>query len=70
MFSNNLTICLGLLSSAVYVLVYTPLKLVSTMSFIIGAFPGAMPALFVGYAAVSGKIDQAALFLFLIAFFL
>ena len=52
----------------VYVWVYTPMKRTSYWSLVVGAVPGAMPAL-MGYAAVSGKIDAVGMTLFGIVFF-
>lgn len=52
----------------VYVWVYTPMKRTSYWSLVVGAVPGAMPAL-MGYTAVSGKIDAVGMTLFGIVFF-
>lgn len=51
-----------------YVLVYTPMKQRSPWALVVGAVPGAMPAL-MGYTAASGTIDAASLSLFGIVFF-
>lgn len=51
-----------------YVLVYTPMKRTSYWSLVVGAVPGAMPAL-MGYAASSGAVDAVGLTLFGIVFF-
>lgn len=51
-----------------YVLVYTPLKPVTTLNTLVGAIPGALPPV-VGYAAAAGYVDTRALALFLILFF-
>ncbi len=66
--SNVLTTILGLFSLVAYVLVYTPMKRVSCLALIVGAVPGAMPAL-MGYTAASGKLDTKGLALFGLAFF-
>ena len=50
-----------------YVLVYTPLKRVTTANTLVGAVPGALPPL-VGYAAGAGHLDRHAMVLFLILF--
>ncbi|RMG16555.1 MAG: protoheme IX farnesyltransferase [Deltaproteobacteria bacterium] len=50
-----------------YVLVYTPLKRLSPLSTVVGAFPGALPTL-VGYAAVSETLRPPAFVLFAILF--
>lgn len=52
----------------VYVLVYTPMKRTSYWSLIVGAVPGAMPAL-MGYTAATGEVDAVGLTLFGIVFF-
>jgi protoheme IX farnesyltransferase len=51
-----------------YVLVYTPLKPVTTLNTLVGAVPGALPPV-VGYAAAAGRVDARALALFAILFF-
>ena len=51
-----------------YVLVYTPLKRVTTLNTLVGAVPGALPPV-VGYAAGAGVVDLRAGILFLILFF-
>ncbi len=66
--TNLLTVMLGMASLVAYVLIYTPMKRLSTWALVVGAFPGAMPAL-MGYTAVSGQIDAAGLALFGLAFF-
>jgi len=66
--TNLLTAALGVGSLLAYVLVYTPMKRFSTWALVVGAVPGAMPAL-MGYTAVSGKIDITGLALFGLAFF-
>jgi len=50
-----------------YVLVYTPLKRVSSLSVLVGAVPGALPPV-IGWAAATGHLDPAALVLFGILF--
>ena len=50
-----------------YVLVYTPLKRVTTLNTLVGAAPGAAPPL-IGCAAASGAIDLPALVVFAIMF--
>jgi protoheme IX farnesyltransferase len=56
------------LIAATYVLVYTPLKRVTTLNTLVGAIPGALPPV-VGYVAAAGVVDTTAALLFLILFF-
>ena len=58
----------GLISILLYVLSYTPLKRVSTISIFVGAIPGAIPFL-LGYVAATDNFDLAAGILFAIQFF-
>ncbi|MAO33888.1 MAG: protoheme IX farnesyltransferase [Flavobacteriales bacterium] len=58
----------GLISILLYVLSYTPLKRVSTISIFVGAIPGAIPFL-LGYVAATDKFELAAGVLFAIQFF-
>lgn len=66
--TNVLTAALGLLTSAVYLGAYTPLKKVSPVCTFVGAFPGAMPPV-LGWTAIRGGFDWEALVLFAIVFF-
>ena len=66
-FVNPLTLLLGAASLAIYVLVYTPLKRISSLSTVVGAVPGALPPL-MGWAAARGSIGDAGLGLFAILF--
>jgi protoheme IX farnesyltransferase len=61
--TTPLAALLAALSSASYVLVYTPLKRRTTLNTHVGAVPGALPAL-VGWAAATGSLDPAAWTLF------
>ena len=58
----------GLISIFLYVLSYTPLKRVSTISIFVGAIPGAIPFL-LGYVAATDDFGLAAGILFAIQFF-
>jgi protoheme IX farnesyltransferase len=64
---NALTLGLGLFSLFLYVLVYTPMKRTSPWSLVVGAVPGAMPALMGGTLA-SGVVDKAGLAMFGLVF--
>jgi protoheme IX farnesyltransferase len=57
----------GALSLVLYVFAYTPMKRRSATALLVGSVPGAAPPL-LGYVAVTGRIDAAALSLFLILF--
>jgi protoheme IX farnesyltransferase len=65
---NALTALLGLFVIIGYVLLYTPLKTRTSISTVIGAFPGAMPPL-MGWTAVTGNITVVAWALFATQFF-
>jgi protoheme IX farnesyltransferase len=58
----------GLLSMALYVLVYTPLKRISPFAITVGAIPGAIPFL-LGFVAATDNFGFAAGVLFAIQFF-
>jgi len=64
---NILTAFLGLLTSFLYIMVYTPMKRVSWWNTTVGAIPGAIPPLG-GWAAATGGLDFQAGILFLILF--
>ena len=57
----------GLLTWAVYVWIYTPLKSRTSANTAVGAVAGALPV-FIGYSAAGGSIDIPACTLFLIVF--
>jgi len=65
--TNVLTGLLAFCTVAAYLGLYTPLKQVSPISTLVGAFPGAMPPL-LGWTAVRGKIEIESLVLFTIVF--
>ena len=67
LFVNVLTAILGLTVIAGYLFLYTPLKTRTTLSTVVGAFPGAVPPL-IGWTAARGQIDVAAWVLFAILF--
>jgi len=66
--TNWQTALLTGLTSACYLLVYTPMKQIHPICTFLGAFPGAMPPL-LGWVAVRGRIDPEAVALFAIMFF-
>jgi protoheme IX farnesyltransferase len=50
-----------------YVLLYTPLKPLTSLSTVLGAVPGALPPV-IGWTAASGRIEPGALVLFAVLF--
>jgi len=64
---NPLTALLGLTVIAGYLFGYTPLKTRSSLSTIVGAFPGAVPPL-IGWSAATGTLSIEAWVLFAILF--
>ena len=64
---NPLSALLGVATLASYLFVYTPLKSKTTLSTVLGAFPGAMPP-FIGWVAARGVITLDAWVLFAILF--
>jgi len=65
--SNVLAAVVALTTVFVYVAIYTPLKRRTPFNTVIGAIPGALPAI-VGWAAASGEITAKAWVLFGIMF--
>ena len=65
---NPWTAFLGMVSLISYAFVYTPLKRVGPVAVLVGAIPGALPAL-IGCAAAEGYISELGLTLFAIQFF-
>jgi len=63
-----LAAALAALTAASYLLVYTPLKRLTSLSTVVGAVPGAIPPM-IGWAAARGRLDPGAYVLFLILFF-
>ncbi|WP_126428547.1 heme o synthase [Brevibacillus marinus] len=66
-FANPLAAMLSLLAHIFYVLVYTPLKRVTSLNTVIGSISGAMPPM-IGWAAVTNNVEMGAWVLFLILF--
>lgn len=63
--TSPLAVALATLALLSYVLIYTPLKRVTSLSLVVGAVPGALPPA-IGYAALTGTLDGVGLWLFLI----
>jgi protoheme IX farnesyltransferase len=66
-FTTALSVGIAALALVSYVLVYTPLKRISSLSLLVGAVPGGLPPA-IGYAALTGTLDGLGLWLFLILF--
>ena len=64
---NPLTALLGLTVIAGYLFAYTPLKTKTSLSTLVGAFPGAVPPL-IGWTAARGELSLEAWVLFAILF--
>jgi protoheme IX farnesyltransferase len=62
-----LAFLLGLVALLSYAFVYTPMKRISPISVLIGAFPGAIPPL-LGYVAFTGQVSTEAWILFALQF--
>lgn len=67
-YTNLLTAAVATVSWMVYVLLYTPLKKVSSLNTVVGAVSGALPPM-IGWVAVTGRLDAGAWALFAILFF-
>jgi protoheme IX farnesyltransferase len=67
LFVNQLTAMVALVTLASYVLVYTPLKTRTSLSTIVGALPGALPAV-IGWAAATNTLSIEGWVLFAIVF--
>lgn len=66
--TNQLTFILGIIAFVWYVVIYGYAKRTTVYSTLIGGVAGALPIV-AGYTALTGKIDTAAIALFLILFF-
>jgi protoheme IX farnesyltransferase len=64
---NLLTATLGLATMLIYLLIYTPLKRITSLNTVIGAIPGAIPPL-MGFTAVNNAFSLDALAVFAILF--
>jgi protoheme IX farnesyltransferase len=66
-FVSTAAVVLATVALLSYVLIYTPLKRISSIALYVGAVPGALPPA-IGYAALTGTVDGVGLALFLILF--
>jgi heme o synthase len=64
---NWLSALLAVSTLLSYLVVYTPLKRVTPLCTLLGAFPGAMPTL-IGWAGASNGVNMQAMFLFAVLF--
>lgn len=64
---NALTALVGAATLIAYVLVYTPLKRVSALATVVGAFPGAAPPV-MGWTAASGRLELGGWVMFALLF--
>jgi heme o synthase len=64
---NGLACLLAIITLAAYLFIYTPLKRVTPLCILVGAFPGAMPPL-IGWAAARGRLDPEVWVLYGIVF--
>jgi len=65
--SDPVAAAVAALTWVTYVFAYTPLKTRTSLSTIVGAFPGALPPV-IGWAAARGSVDHGAFVLFAILF--
>lgn len=65
--ANALSAVLAVITIAIYIFAYTPLKRTSTANTAVGAVPGAIPPM-IGWAAARGTLDAGAWSLFTILF--
>ena len=65
--ANWLAAALALATLLIYLVIYTPLKRRTPLSTIVGAVPGALPAL-IGWTASHGSVDRSGAALFAIVF--
>jgi protoheme IX farnesyltransferase len=65
--ANIMAAAVALVTLLTYAVVYTPLKLRTSFSTVVGAVPGALPPV-IGWAAARGSVDASALALFAIGF--
>jgi len=64
---NDLTALLGLSALVSYIIFYTPMKRISSLCTVVGAFPGAIPPV-MGWTAVRGQVGHEGWVLFAILF--
>ena len=67
LFANPLSAALAAATVLSYILVYTPLKRITSLNTIVGAVPGALPPL-IGWTAARGTVNAEGLTLFAVLF--
>jgi protoheme IX farnesyltransferase len=65
--TSTLAAAVALLTWSTYLFAYTPLKTRTSLSTVVGAFPGALPPV-IGWAAARGQLEPGAVVLFAILF--
>jgi protoheme IX farnesyltransferase len=65
--AGTLAVAVALVTWSSYLFLYTPLKTRTSLSTIVGAFPGALPPV-IGWAAARGALEPGAFLLFAIVF--
>ncbi len=66
--SNLLAVFFALLTTVTYLFFYTPMKRLSPLNTLVGAFPGALPPL-IGWSAATGEVGWGGIALFILLFF-
>lgn len=66
-FVNALTFFIGAITLLSYLLIYTPMKRVSSLNTLVGGIPGALPAV-MGFTAVQNRLSVDAWLIFFIMF--
>jgi protoheme IX farnesyltransferase len=66
-FTNHVAAAVAFATFALYVLIYTPIKPLTTLNTAVGAIPGALPPV-IGWSAATGRLGIEAWALFLIVF--
>lgn len=67
-FTNNRAAFLAFATIAIYILVYTPMKRISSLNTLVGAIPGALPPL-IGWLAARGSYHLEGCLLFAVLWF-
>jgi protoheme IX farnesyltransferase len=68
LFTNGAAAFLAFATIAIYILVYTPMKRISSLNTLVGAIPGALPPL-IGWMAARGQYELEGCLLFAVLWF-